>query len=179
MADNQAKLGRLLDAYLAEGFPLSVLDERKNRLTAHGLELELERARLTAQLEEQPLIDAQIADVRESAARIAAGFEHADDDFAFRRSIIEALDVRAVLTLEGHQRVVYAKCLLGIRDFGIGSRYNPLPRINHKNGIPLSARLVSVGSRYAPDYVHPQMCKRLATEMERCETATGDSGSEP
>lgn len=55
---------------------------------------------------------------------------------------------------------------------------SPVPGTNHENGVPVSVRVTLYSSRYAPDYIDPQTRKRLAAEKKRCETTTGDSGSE-
>ncbi len=113
LADNRAQLKRLLDLYLAGDFPKEMLMERKNRLETTMEALEKERAGLTARLEAQTLTEEQIQSLKDFAAEVAGGLEHADEDFESRRQIIDTLDVRATLAVEDGDKVVYVRCMVG------------------------------------------------------------------
>ena len=43
----------------------------------------------------------------------------AQDDFKAKRAIVDALDLRVILTVENGQKVVYAECALGEGEFKI------------------------------------------------------------
>jgi site-specific DNA recombinase len=113
LADNRAQLERLLDLYLAGAFPKEMLTERKARLETTIAALERERDALAVQIEERTLTGEQVQTLQEFAARVAEGLADADGDFATRRGIIEDLDVCVTLAVEGGQKVVYARCMLG------------------------------------------------------------------
>jgi hypothetical protein len=57
--------------------------------------LEKEQADLIARLEAQTLTGEQIQSLKDFAAKVAGGLEHADEDFETRRQIIDTLDVQA------------------------------------------------------------------------------------
>ena len=112
LAENQKQLERLLDLYLSGDFPKEVLTERKARLEATITALEKERANLIATLEVQTLSDSQIVTIEDFAKRVAGGLAKAEESFEARRHIIDLLDVRATLTIEDGQKVVYVRCLV-------------------------------------------------------------------
>ena len=109
-ADNQKRLEKLLDLYLAGDFPKEMLTERKARLEATIDALSKERAGLTVQLEAQTLTDEQKQSIQDFAARVRAGIE--DADFQTRRGVIESLDVTVTLAVEDGQKVAYPRCVL-------------------------------------------------------------------
>jgi site-specific DNA recombinase len=113
LADNQRQLERLLELYLTGGFPREVLLERKKRLEDTIGKLEKERNALVAQLETQTLTEEQVESLENFALRVAEGLEYASEDFEKRRRVIEMLDVRATLAVEGSEKVVYLQCVLG------------------------------------------------------------------
>jgi hypothetical protein len=65
--------------------------------------------------------DEQIEDIQAFAASIAEGLANSDDDFDFRRFVIETLDVWATLTVEDDEKIVYVRCVLGERELAIES----------------------------------------------------------
>jgi len=81
------------------------------RQMARG-EVQRERAMLIAQLQ-QAVSDEEIEDIRQFAARIAAGLEIAEQQFKARRRIIEDLDVWAILSMEDGHQVARVWCMLG------------------------------------------------------------------
>jgi len=113
LAGNRQQLERALDLYISGDFPREMLTERKQRLEETINGLERERETLAARLEVQALTDEQLVGVTEFAQEVAQGLEKADSDFDARRRVIEILDVRATLTAENGQKVVYVQCMLG------------------------------------------------------------------
>jgi site-specific DNA recombinase len=112
IADNEAQLGRLLDLYLSGDFPKEVLTDRKTRLETTIRALEGERTDLVAHLKARTLTPDQIQSLQAFAAKVGRGLDLAEADFDTRRRIIEELNVRATLTIEDGQRVIYASCIL-------------------------------------------------------------------
>jgi hypothetical protein len=75
--------------------------------------VENERASLQAHLERQSLTPDQISSFYNFAAVVSAGLEGADQDLSLRREIVNIIDLRATLTVEEGQRVVYINSILG------------------------------------------------------------------
>jgi len=121
LADNQAQLGRLLDLYLSDKLPRSLLDERSARLQGQTQALTNERTVLQSRLQTQAVTDERIANAQEFAAAIAERLPE-KDDFEFRRLIVETLDVRGELTTTPDQRILSMRCLLGQKKLGTPSR---------------------------------------------------------
>ncbi len=85
---------------------------RKNELETALQSLEREKIRLVEVIEDQTLSPQQIESIYEFAATIGETLDAADQDFHQRRAIVDALDVRVVLTVEDGDKVVYAQCAL-------------------------------------------------------------------
>jgi hypothetical protein len=66
-----------------------------------------------AHLEARTLTPGQIQSLQDFTAKVGRGLDLAEADFQIKRRIIEDLDVRATLTVENGQRVIYASCILG------------------------------------------------------------------
>jgi hypothetical protein len=113
LADNKTQLERLLNLYLKGDFSEEMLIDHKNRLETTIKNLEVEKMGLVTHLEAKMLSEDQIRDIKEFARRIKEGLAAADESFHSRRRIIEMLDVRATLTIENKEKVVYAQCRLG------------------------------------------------------------------
>lgn len=113
LADHRLQLDRLFDLYLTGDFPKEVLTERRARLQTTIDALEQERIELAAPLDEQTITNERIEGILDYAKLVAKGIEAAEHDFDKRRLLIEALDVRVRLTVEGDEQVAYARCLLG------------------------------------------------------------------
>jgi hypothetical protein len=111
LTDNRAQLDRLLELYLAGDFSKEALMERKRRIETTITTLQKERAGLIAGLEAQSLTPDQIQTIQDYTAEVGDGLKIAEDDFATRRRVMEALDVSATLAVENDERVVYAQCL--------------------------------------------------------------------
>jgi predicted component of type VI protein secretion system len=94
-------------------FSRDMLTERKDRLESAIASLERERAGLMAKLEARTLTREQIRNLQDFAAEMAKGFDLADQDYATRRRVIEAVDVQGRLAVEDGQKVVHVSCVLG------------------------------------------------------------------
>jgi len=112
LKDNQNQLTRLLDLYVTGDFPKDVLVDRKNRLEESIKALEKERANIISMLETRNLTPKQIKSIYGFAERVGKGLQRAETDPAYKREIIEALDVRVVFAIENGQKVVYVQCVL-------------------------------------------------------------------
>ena len=110
VADHRRQLDRLLDLYLVGDFPKEALTERKGRLTGTITALEREREGLAAQLTESTLTEGEVQALFDFAAEVGQGLKEADESFETRRRLIELLDVRATLSVEGGEQVVYPRC---------------------------------------------------------------------
>ena len=78
---------------------------------------------IISMLENKTLTPKQIKNIYEFAKSIGKGLQLADNDPAYKREIIEALDVRATFAVENGQKVVYVHCVLddNPEKFGIPS----------------------------------------------------------
>lgn len=115
LADHRLQLERLLDLYLAEGFPKEVLTERKERLDTTMRSLEKERNNLLTHLSTRTLTPKQIETIQEFAGKMGKGLVVAEleNNFSARRQILVDLAVQAVLAVEGEDRVAHVQCILG------------------------------------------------------------------
>jgi len=59
------------------------------------------------------LTDAQVQDLKDFMAKVAPGIAVSDADFDTRRSVVEALNVKAKLTVEDGEKVVRVQCVVG------------------------------------------------------------------
>jgi site-specific DNA recombinase len=122
LADNEQQMKRLLDLYLVGKFQQSMLDERKGKLDQTIAGLRREREGLLARLEERTLTEEQVLGLQAFAAQVGEGLADADDDFEFRRFVVDTLDVTATLAVEGEEKVVYVRCVLGDEALSIESQ---------------------------------------------------------
>jgi len=78
-------------------------------------------------LENKTLTPKQIKNIYGFAKSIGKGLQLAETDPAYKREIIEALDVRAIFAVENSQKVVYVQCVLDEEPerFGIPSISRP------------------------------------------------------
>jgi hypothetical protein len=125
MEQNKNELERALELYLSGKFPKEMLISRKNELETTLQSLEQERIRLSEVIEDQTLSPQQIQSIYEFASSIGETLDTADQDFHQRRSIIDALDVRVVLTVENDEKVIYAQCALDDGKFKIDHKKGP------------------------------------------------------
>lgn len=121
LADNRAKLERLLDLYIAGDFPREMLVERKETLEKAVANLEDEQALLTARLEAALLSDEQIETLAAIMEEVGEGLDLATADFEKRRWIIEKPNVKARLAVEEGQRVAHVECYAGYETLSIAS----------------------------------------------------------
>ena len=113
VADKQTQVDRLLDAYQAGGMLMERLIERSAKLEAAIAEHNKDRAGLAAQLEVPTLTDEQIKDLQAFTARIAVGLPNSEQEFQFRRFVVDTLNVEATLVLQDGQKFVDIRCDLG------------------------------------------------------------------
>ena len=123
LSDNKNQLARLVDLYLSGDFSKDFLVDRKKRLEESIKALENEKISIIATLERQTLTPKQIKNIYEFAERVGNGLEAATTSPAYKRQIIEALDVRVVFAVEDNEKVIYAQCVLDHKSekFGIPS----------------------------------------------------------
>jgi hypothetical protein len=122
IGQNNKELERALDLYLDDQFPKEVLVSRKNELETALRSLEEEKSRLVDVIAQHTVSPKEIENIFEFASKIAANLEGADHDFHQRRAIVDALDVRVVLTVEEGEKVVYAQCYLGEEEFKLDKK---------------------------------------------------------
>ena len=113
LVSNRAQLERLLDLYVAGDFPKEMLTERKARLAATITALETEKASLKATLDGQKLTNDQIKTISEFAATVRKGLRNSDRSFEVRQNVVDLLDVRVVLNVDGGEKVAYVTCGFG------------------------------------------------------------------
>jgi site-specific DNA recombinase len=119
ISQNNGELDRLLDLYLSDQFPKDMLVNRKNELETAIHSLQQERIKLIEVINERIIPPEQIENIYEFAAQIKEGLNMAPDDFKAKRAIVDALDLRVILTVENGEKVVYAECALGEEEFNI------------------------------------------------------------
>jgi site-specific DNA recombinase len=109
LAENQQKLDRLLDLYLAGDFAKDVLAERKVRLEATVAALTKERDNIVRALDGSGLTVEQIRDLQAFAAQVAADLAANEDDFDTMRRVVEALNLEITLAVEDGEKVCYVR----------------------------------------------------------------------
>ncbi len=122
LAAKRAQLGRLTDLYLTGTLPRDLLDERGARLQVQLQALSKEQTDLRARLQTCDMSDERIADIQNFAAAIAQRLLQSDD-FETRSFVVEALDVRGVLTTTPDQRSLEIHCELGEKNLILLSRF--------------------------------------------------------
>ena len=109
--ENQVQLDRLLDLYLSGTYNKDALTERKARLEETITKLQRERAKMAERLGLE-LSQSQVIEIIAFARKLSDGLAEADRSFEARQHIIELLDVRGILAVEGDEKVVYASFVL-------------------------------------------------------------------
>jgi len=128
LADKRRRLARLLERYLTGDVTQEALAAERDELNTAITALERERSGLTARLEMLGGTEDRAEELREFAAQVAEGLADAEADFAFRRFVIENLDVRVTLGVEDGQKVALARCLLGEVRLPVGTDVSkPVP----------------------------------------------------
>jgi site-specific DNA recombinase len=112
LAAHRQESAQLLDQYLAGRAAKESLQDRKQSLDDRDTELQRERAALLARLETQSLDDSALRDLGSFAEQVLEGLAKGDDE-ELRRTVIENLDVRVRLTVEGGQKLAEVRCILG------------------------------------------------------------------
>lgn len=115
LEDNETKLEKLLDLYLAGKFPEDILLARKNNLETAINSLKKEQSSLLKQLMRDQLSEEEMQTIREFARTVRQGIQLAADadNFYAKRKIIDLLSVQVTIVVENDEKVVYAKCLIG------------------------------------------------------------------
>jgi hypothetical protein len=119
MKQNMNELDRALELYLSDQFPKEMLISRKNELETALQSLDHEKSKLIKIINDQTLSPQQIESIYEFASKIGNTLDEADQDFRHKRAVIDALDVRVVITVEDNKKVVYAECALDSGRFEI------------------------------------------------------------
>lgn len=108
--ENQKKLDKLLDLYLAGDFPKEMLADRKNNLETMLANLHKEQVDLARHIQKVTITDEQLEIIEAFCAKIRDGLDQAD--FNTKRQIIELLDIRGKIAVENGEKVIYLKCLI-------------------------------------------------------------------
>jgi len=92
LAEMDRKLGVLLDQALTQGFPETIIQDRKNSLLAKQGELRAEALRIQAEMENSCLTAEEEESLVEFSRKLSVSLEHID--FDMKRRILELLNVR-------------------------------------------------------------------------------------
>jgi site-specific DNA recombinase len=125
LEQQRTQLTRLLDLNIAGEFPKEILAERKSHLEKSIQDLEAERRSLTGRLNASSLTGDRIKMIEAFANNVSKRLEHAYDDFASRRNIIEELEVRATLEVQDGLPICSAECILGEEVLSIAHSSSP------------------------------------------------------
>lgn len=118
---NRNKLARLLDLYLEGSLMKEMLVDRRSRLETTIAALDEERVELENQLNSAVLSQQEIEDIFDFAQQAAEGLCEADENFEARRRVVELLEVRAALEVEGKEKYLYLQCGLGRENLIVAS----------------------------------------------------------
>jgi len=110
LAENRAKLQRLVDLYMSGAFALEDLQERKNRLEQTIHSLEEQRANLAARLEGQTLTINQVDELQAFASEIRARLDTANH--TEKLQLFNILNVTGSLTVERSGKVLNVQCII-------------------------------------------------------------------
>lgn len=113
LASLAAQGERLLDIYLAGALPVAKYTARAAALAAQQAPLTARRSELLLAREAAQGAPMIAADVQTVAGELATALAEAGDDFAFRRYVIERLDVQVVLYEAACRQQWSLTCLLG------------------------------------------------------------------
>lgn len=139
LAQEEEKLARLLDLYLAGDFDRAMLHERRKRLESSIRSLRAQREQLGRQATAAELERTELASLVEWVGELGTALQVVSEsaEFATRRDIVERLDVRASLAFEDGVRVMYLTCRIGrggvIKNFSSHS--------NNRNNYALTTRI--------------------------------------
>ncbi|MCA9957087.1 MAG: recombinase zinc beta ribbon domain-containing protein, partial [Anaerolineales bacterium] len=121
LESNKDKLARLLDLYLEGSMMKEMLVDRRSRLETTIAALDEERVELENQLNSAVLSQQEIEDIFDFAKQAAEGLCEADENFEARRRIVELLEVRGALEVEGKEKYLYLQCGLGRENLIVAS----------------------------------------------------------
>lgn len=112
IAESQREAVRLLDQYLAGAIEKSILQERKAAGDASVAALQQERTELDRRLKASTSDSSALENLASFAIQVSDALAQAETA-ALRRSVIETLEVKVLLSVEEGDRVAYAGCVLG------------------------------------------------------------------
>lgn len=113
ITDREDQLERLLDLYVMGELPKGSYLKRKRDIEI-GLETQRrDRVEWASYLRHQELTQEQVESLRNFAAIIAGTLVIAEASFEAQRRVVELLNVRAMLAVEGEERVVHLSCVFG------------------------------------------------------------------
>lgn len=107
IAEDEAKLSRLLDLFLEGEFDREVLLKRKMELEKQLADLKYEQMSLQEHLDSVIMSDDLIASIEAICAEISVGLDNAT--FEDKKRYFEILDVRGKIAFEDGKEVVYIK----------------------------------------------------------------------
>ncbi len=113
IAKQRAQLDRANERYIKGKMTSEVLDKWEKDVEANIKSLQVERAKLEAKLSSRLITAAQFETVREFAQDVKSRIPYADEHFAERRRLIDALNVTAKLAWEEEGWVIYVMCEIG------------------------------------------------------------------
>lgn len=165
----KVKLERLVDLYLDGTYPKDVLDVRKGEYTDITDQLSRQRDILAQQLEKALITENDITNIEAFVQKVRDRLDEIDElDFATKREVIEALNIRGTLTVEDNTKVLYLHwCLHNIR--------LPLESSNNDEGseksTPKSGSIyISGGIRSEPSQCQP-ISRRATASLAGCRSA--------
>lgn len=140
LAETSSQLAKLLDVYLAGGFPKELLAERRGALERRRADLEQDRQQLLGHLSQVIWTEDKIQEVEAAVLEISDGLDAAT--FQDKLRYLDLLDVRSQYALEGDSRVVYVKCRLGSQRLSVVPTLPLQSEHNRSVSVTLTARLV-------------------------------------
>jgi len=98
ISENQAKLSKLLDAYLDGVFSRDGIVEKKASLETTISKLTTQRAELESRLNGKLLAQSEIKDILTLAEKVARGINKADESFESKRELVKMLQTEVIFT---------------------------------------------------------------------------------
>ena len=121
LATHRHQSAQLLDQYLAGTVTEESLHNLRQSSDDRHTDLLRERATLLSQLEtQQPQDESALRNLQSFAEQVCERLAAGDDE-ELRRTVIETLDVRVRLTMEGSQKLAEVRCILGSERLAIPS----------------------------------------------------------
>jgi len=141
IAENQEKVTRLLDVYLAGSYAVEVLNQKKAELERIVSDLERREAELSAHLEAKQITEGQVRELITFAHTIRGELELDELTFEERRGLVDRLDLRGILSADGDEKTVYITCHAGDGALSLA----PVNSLNTQRQVTIAARLVLTG----------------------------------